>query len=96
MGHKEHTDEDTRLKNCQASDSGVISNGLDKDRCREAEKIIPLVSDIVSGITYGLKSASHYRVRLQKEIEDILERQSFSILPAPHQKHGMIERRGDS
>jgi|WetSurSiteA1Bulk_404760.scaffolds.fasta_scaffold00470_7 hypothetical protein len=79
MGYTEHTGEEIILKSCPVSKSVDVSNDFNEVRSGEAEKSIPIVPDIASGICHGLKTAFDYRMRIQKEIEDILKRQSFNV-----------------
>jgi hypothetical protein len=79
MGYAEHTEKEIILESCPVSERVDVLNGFNELRSGEAEKSIPIVPDIASGICHGLKIASDYRMRIQKEIEDILKRQSFNV-----------------
>ncbi|MFZ5908121.1 MAG: hypothetical protein ACOYVJ_12095 [Nitrospirota bacterium] len=76
--NKEHTSGDRAGTPGRADPGQDIRNDLSEGRPRSEANNLLFVSDIVSGISHGLKSASDYRMRLQREIQDILKRQAFA------------------
>ena len=75
MGQNKLTGEDTIFTNYPSCAHAPIQNDLDEGIPWEDKRYIFSVSDLVSGISHGLKSASLFRRRLQEEIKDILSRQ---------------------
>jgi hypothetical protein len=94
MGYREHGEEEKILTRCPVSATVDVSNDLDV-RSREAKKSIPFVPDITSGICLGLKRTSDYRTSIQKEIENLLKRQSFNVPASASSMEWRNTRKGD-